>query len=384
MTIIAPTTLPRRRDNAGRGLILPASNYKSWRPPSKGTATLTCPQERRLLCGPTSQRPESGFGSRTAELNGEREKGTSKQSCAKTASGLNSMGSCNHMMTCTQGIPTTIGQPRASPPLLSPPRAFLSSTLWMSILYPHKVCFPHPTPSPPWACPLAWCPLQSRGCQAPASTAWITWTTWATLLWILPCQRQLALMPLQHPPMSTGTHVTPAWQALDSKLSSTLVLDMPVFRTLDPISVRVNMLWTDPCDVYMCMYVYYMGTILFSKTYHMWTLYNKGENKILNCKTQVSWLHEIGCSGHWVYIYMYMDTFDWIWNFNVTLKLVHFFLKFSIVKMDWKDVHILKCQINFISSSCRSYDLYSVKYAPGFKIKHAMGENQNLPPDDCI
>lgn len=53
------------------------------------------------------------FGSRTAEPNGEREKGTSKPSFAKTASVRSLTASCSPTMTCTPATRTTTGQPRA-------------------------------------------------------------------------------------------------------------------------------------------------------------------------------------------------------------------------------------------------------------------------------
>lgn len=58
---------------------------------------------------PRSQR----FGSRTAEPNGEREKGTSKPSFAKTALVPSLTASCSPTMTCTLATHTTTGQPRA-------------------------------------------------------------------------------------------------------------------------------------------------------------------------------------------------------------------------------------------------------------------------------
>lgn len=50
-----------RRSSAGRGPTSPASSFRSWRPPFRGTATPTWAHGRRLPCGPTSQRHELGW-----------------------------------------------------------------------------------------------------------------------------------------------------------------------------------------------------------------------------------------------------------------------------------------------------------------------------------
>lgn len=152
-------------------------------------------------------------------------------------------------MICTPAILTTTGQPKAWPLPPFPPKAFLSSTLWMSTLCLLRACSPLQIPSPPWVCLQAWCPLQSLGSLVPASTAWITWTTWAIPLWILQCQRQPVLMLLQHLLMFIGTHVTLAWLVWDLKPSSTPALDTPVFRTQLPTWAHANTLWTDPCEI---------------------------------------------------------------------------------------------------------------------------------------
>lgn len=50
-----------RRSSGGKGLTSPASSSRSWKPPSRETATQTWAQEKRLLCGPTSLRLGSGW-----------------------------------------------------------------------------------------------------------------------------------------------------------------------------------------------------------------------------------------------------------------------------------------------------------------------------------
>ncbi|CAN0065227.1 unnamed protein product, partial [Bubo scandiacus] len=52
-----PRTPPRRRGSGGSGLTSPANSCRSWRPPSSGIATRTCPPGRRSPSGPTSPRP---------------------------------------------------------------------------------------------------------------------------------------------------------------------------------------------------------------------------------------------------------------------------------------------------------------------------------------
>lgn len=54
-------TVLSRRNRGGRGLISPASSSRSWKLPSRGTATLTWAPERRSQCGPTWRRHESGW-----------------------------------------------------------------------------------------------------------------------------------------------------------------------------------------------------------------------------------------------------------------------------------------------------------------------------------
>lgn len=56
----ATETTPRRRSSGGSGLTSPASSSRSWRPPSRGTATRTWAPGRRSQCGPTWPRPECG------------------------------------------------------------------------------------------------------------------------------------------------------------------------------------------------------------------------------------------------------------------------------------------------------------------------------------
>lgn len=158
------------------------------------------------------------------------------------------MASCSPTMTCTPATRTTTGQPRAWPPLPSPPKVFLFSTPWMSTLCLLRVCSRLQTPYPPWVCLQAWYLLQSQGCPVPASTAWITWTTWAIPPWILQCQRQPVLMLLQHLRMFIGTRVTRAWRVWDLKPSSTPVLAMPVCRTPLPTWALASTRWTDPCE----------------------------------------------------------------------------------------------------------------------------------------
>ncbi len=57
----ALTTALWRRSSGGRGLTSPASSSRSWKPPSRETATLTWAPERKSQCGPTSQRHGSGW-----------------------------------------------------------------------------------------------------------------------------------------------------------------------------------------------------------------------------------------------------------------------------------------------------------------------------------
>lgn len=89
----------------------------------------------RLICSlpspfppPHPIPPHPRFGSRTAGPNGESGSATSKPSCARTASGRSSTGSCSPTTTCTRATRTTTGRPRASRPPRCPPRASPSST----------------------------------------------------------------------------------------------------------------------------------------------------------------------------------------------------------------------------------------------------------------
>lgn len=56
----ATETTPKRRSNGDSGLTSQASSSRSWRLPSRGTATRTWAPGRRSPCGPTWPRPECG------------------------------------------------------------------------------------------------------------------------------------------------------------------------------------------------------------------------------------------------------------------------------------------------------------------------------------
>lgn len=178
-------------------------------------------------------------GSKTAGPSGGSGSGTSRWTCAKTATCRSSAGSCSPTMICTQLTPTTTGPTRVSPRHRCPPRTSLSSTPWAPSR--RSLCSQRLTPSPPWPWPPGWATPQCRACPPRVSTTSVTWTESARPVSIRLCHRRrvhTGLPALRT--VFTGTLATPAWPPSDSNPNSTQLSDTAASRVPAPVWMPVS------------------------------------------------------------------------------------------------------------------------------------------------
>lgn len=191
------------------------------------------------FCAALNVRVFSRCGLKTVGPSGGSGSGTSKWTCARTATCPSSAASCSRMTTCTLPTPTTTGPTRAWPRPRCPPRTSLFSTPWVpSHLSP---CSRRPTPSPPWPWHPAWAPPPCRACPPRVSTTSVTWTGSVRPVSTRPCRPRLVRMGLRgHRTAFTGTLATPAWPHSDSNPNSTRRLDTAGCRAPEPAWTPVS------------------------------------------------------------------------------------------------------------------------------------------------